>query len=80
MQSHSVSVEEFVGIYKSKKLPLLDARSTSEYNKGHIPGALSLPLMDDEARKIIGTIYKQEGREAAVLKGFELIEIGRAHV
>jgi tRNA 2-selenouridine synthase len=73
MQSHSVSVEEFVGIYKSKKLPLFDARSTSEYQRGHIPGAQSLPLLDDEARKIIGTVYKQEGREAAVLKGFELI-------
>jgi tRNA 2-selenouridine synthase len=73
MQSHSVSVEEFIGIYKSKKLPLFDARSTSEYQRGHIPGAQSLPLLDDEARKIIGTIYKQEGREAAVLKGFELV-------
>lgn len=73
MQSRTVPIEDFIELYKSKQYPLLDARSTSEYNRGHIPGAQSLPLMDDEARKIIGTIYKQQGREAAVLKGFELI-------
>lgn len=73
MQSRTISIEDFIELYKSKQYPLLDARSTSEYNRGHIPGAQSLPLLDDEARKIIGTIYKQQGREAAVLKGFELI-------
>ena len=73
MQSRTVSIEDFIALYKSKQYPLLDARSTSEYNRGHIPGAQTLPLLDDEARKTIGTIYKQQGREAAVLKGFELI-------
>jgi tRNA 2-selenouridine synthase len=73
MQSRTVPIEDFIELYKTKHYPLLDARSTSEYNRGHIPGAQSLPLLDDEARKIIGTIYKQQGREAAVLKGFELI-------
>ena len=73
MQSRTVPIEDFIELYKTKHYPLLDARSTSEYNRGHIPGAKSLPLLDDEARKIIGTIYKQQGREAAVLKGFELI-------
>ncbi|MFM7015039.1 MAG: tRNA 2-selenouridine(34) synthase MnmH [Bacteroidota bacterium] len=73
MQSRTIPIEDFIELFKSKQYPLLDARSTSEYKRGHIPGAMSLPLMDDEARKIIGTIYKQQGREAAVLKGFELI-------
>ncbi len=52
---------------------ILDARSPSEYQQAHIPGALNLPLLDDEHRKIIGTLYKQAGREAAVLKGFDLV-------
>ena len=73
MQSRTAPTEDFIELYKTKQFPLFDARSTSEYNRGHIPGAKSLPLLDDEARKIIGTIYKQQGREAAVLKGFELI-------
>ncbi len=49
--------------------PILDARSPSEFNHGHIPGAFSLPLFSDEERKIVGTIYKQEGKEPAVKKG-----------
>lgn len=52
---------------------IIDARSPSEYRHAHIPGALNLPLLDDEHRKIIGTLYKQAGREAAVLKGFDLV-------
>lgn len=51
----------------------IDARSPSEYAHAHIPGAVNLPLLDDEQRRIIGTTYKKEGREAAVLKGFDLV-------
>jgi len=66
-------LNDFLALRLKKNAVLLDVRSSAEHFKAHIPGALSLPLMDDENRVIIGTIYKQEGREAAVLKGFELI-------
>jgi tRNA 2-selenouridine synthase len=52
---------------------LFDARSPSEFRHAHIPGAFNLPLLDDEHRIIVGTTYKQQGREAAVLKGFDLV-------
>ena len=32
-----------------------------------------MPLLDDEARHSVGVIYKQRGREAAVLKGFDIV-------
>jgi tRNA 2-selenouridine synthase len=51
---------------------LLDVRSEGEYQRGHIPGAVNVPLLDNASRAVVGTVYKQEGREAAVLKGFEL--------
>ena len=44
---------------------ILDVRSPSEYARGHIPGALSLPLLDDEERAAVGTTYKQTGKEEA---------------
>jgi tRNA 2-selenouridine synthase len=50
---------------------LIDVRSPSEYNKAHIPGAYNLPLLSDEERKIIGTLYKQESRQIAIKKGLE---------
>ncbi|MGZ4100209.1 MAG: tRNA 2-selenouridine(34) synthase MnmH, partial [Bacteroidia bacterium] len=39
---------------------------------GHIPGAVSIPLFDNEERAIIGTLYKQTGRQPAILRGMEI--------
>lgn len=50
---------------------LLDVRSPAEYDHGHIPGALSLPLFSNEERKIVGTIYKQQSREKAIKAGLD---------
>jgi tRNA 2-selenouridine synthase len=53
--------------------PLLDVRSPAEFAQGHIPGASNLPLFDDAERVEIGTLYKGQGREAAVLRGLALV-------
>jgi tRNA 2-selenouridine synthase len=53
--------------------PLIDLRSPSEFAQGHIPGAHNLPLFDDAERAEIGTLYKQTGREAAVLRGLAMV-------
>lgn len=51
--------------------PVIDVRSPAEYHHAHIPGAVSLPLFNDDERATIGTLYKQKGREAAMMKGLE---------
>lgn len=38
---------------------IIDARSPAEYAEDHLPGALSLPVLNDEERARVGTIYKQ---------------------
>lgn len=53
-------------------IPIIDVRSPSEFNQGHIPGALNLPLLSDEDRVKVGIKYKQSGREEAILLGFDL--------
>ncbi|MFM1811921.1 MAG: Sulfurtransferase [Cyanobacteriota bacterium] len=53
--------------------PLLDVRSPSEFSQGHIPGAINLPLFSDQERAAVGTAYKQQGRQTAVLLGLEAI-------
>lgn len=53
--------------------PLLDVRSPAEFIQGHRPGAINLPLFSDDERAEIGTLYKQAGREAAVLRGLGLV-------
>lgn len=56
-----------------RRLPIFDVRAPSEYAQGHVPGAHNLPLFSDDERAEIGTLYKQEGRRAAMLRGLDLI-------
>lgn len=51
----------------------IDARSESEFLKGHLPGAVNVPLLNNEERKEIGTVYKKQGRSAAVKLGLALV-------
>jgi tRNA 2-selenouridine synthase len=55
------------------EIPLIDVRSPAEFAQGHIPGAINLPLFNNEERTIVGTLYKQSGREASVLRGLEFV-------
>lgn len=38
---------------------IIDVRAPAEYAEDHMPGAISLPVLDDEERARVGTIYKQ---------------------
>ena len=38
---------------------IIDVRAPAEYADDHIPGAISLPVLDDAERAEVGTIYKQ---------------------
>ncbi|HTB32325.1 MAG TPA: tRNA 2-selenouridine(34) synthase MnmH [Bacteroidia bacterium] len=66
----SVSASEFFSL--SKSYPVIDVRTPAEFEHGHIPGAINIPLFTNEDRVEIGTLYKQQGKEAAMLKGMEV--------
>lgn len=38
---------------------VIDVRSPSEFAEDHLPGAINLPVLSDEERAQVGTIYKQ---------------------
>ena len=38
---------------------VIDVRAPAEYAEDHMPGAISLPMLDDAERAQVGTIYKQ---------------------
>jgi tRNA 2-selenouridine synthase len=38
---------------------VIDVRSPSEYAEDHIPGAINLPVLSDQERAEVGTVYKQ---------------------
>lgn len=66
-----ISITEF--LEKGKTIPIVDVRSPGEFEKGHIPGAHSIPLFKDDERAIVGTIYKQQGKKDAIEKGLEIV-------
>jgi tRNA 2-selenouridine synthase len=68
--SRKLGIQAFL---REKESPMLDVRSPGEYLSGHIPGAISFPLFSDEERATVGTLYKQTGKEASVIRGLELI-------
>ena len=41
---------------------IIDVRSPSEFALDHIPGAVNLPVLSDEERATVGTIYVQDDR------------------
>lgn len=52
---------------------LIDVRSPAEFAHDHIPGAINCPVLDDEQRRIVGTVYKQ-------VSAFEARKLGAAMV
>lgn len=52
---------------------ILDTRSPAEFAEDHVPGAISCPVLDDEERARVGTVYKQ-------VSPFEAKKLGAALV
>ena len=52
---------------------VIDARSPAEFALDHIPGAINYPVLNDEERVIVGTLYKEKG-------SFEAKRVGGAFV
>jgi len=52
---------------------VLDARSPSEFAEDHLPGAENWPVLDDEQRRIVGTLYVQTGPLPARKLGAQMV-------
>jgi tRNA 2-selenouridine synthase len=52
---------------------IIDARSESEFALDHIPGAINCPVLNDEERVRVGTLYKQVGSFEAKKLGAPIV-------
>ena len=52
---------------------VIDVRSPAEFADDHIPGAINLPVLSDDERARVGTIYKQVNPFAARKVGAALV-------
>lgn len=73
----NLSVSDF--IKQSQGGIVLDVRTPAEYEKGHIVGAINMPLFTNEERVIVGTIYKKQSRELAVERGLDMVGARLSH-
>lgn len=58
---------------------IIDARSPSEFNDDHLPGAVSLPVLNDVERAMVGTLHKQTSAFEAKKIGAALVARNIAH-
>ena len=72
VKSNCIPAEAFLEKRKSGN-PVVDVRSPSEYMQGHIPGAVNMPLLSDEERAVVGTLYTRKGKEDAISTALEII-------
>jgi tRNA 2-selenouridine synthase len=53
-----------------------DLRSPAEHARDHLPGAENVPLLDDQQRAIVGTLYKSVSPDAAYSRGLAFAAAG----
>ena len=68
----TINIQEFIDLSKEGNV-LIDVRTPKEFEQGHIPNAVNIPLFTNEERVIVGTLYKQQGKQPAILKGLEFV-------
>ena len=68
---HKITVTEF--LQQSKDHLIIDVRSPQEFAQGHVPGARNIALFSDDERAVVGTLYKQAGKERAILEGLQFV-------
>ncbi|MGL5893448.1 MAG: rhodanese-like domain-containing protein, partial [Bacteroidales bacterium] len=66
-------------LLQSSKGVIVDVRTPAEFSQGHIVGAINIPLFTDEERVVVGTLYKQEGKDVAFERGLEFVGPKMAH-
>lgn len=71
MTAPALQIDHF--LHQSRHELIVDVRAPVEFEKGHLPGAINIPLFEDMERAEIGTIFKQQGKDNAVTRGLEIV-------
>lgn len=66
-----LTLDQFTTLAETR--PVLDVRSPIEFEQGHLPNAMNMPLLSDEERVEVGTLYKQVSPQVAFKRGLDFI-------
>lgn len=72
MTDSIITVQHFHDLF-IHNIPFLDVRSEDEFIKGGIPNSYNLPILNNHERHLVGTCYKQKGKQAAIALGHKLV-------
>lgn len=64
-----IKYEDIDSYSSDESFILIDVRSPSEFASETIPGAINIPIFDDEERKSVGTTYVQQSTDEAKKMG-----------
>ena len=68
--SKEITIQEALQLPGAK---IIDIRSESEFAEATVPGALNIPLLSDEERAAVGTVYKEKGPDEARELGLQFV-------
>ena len=58
---------------KLENVQFFDTRSPKEFEHDHLPHAVNIPILDNDERAIVGTLYKQVSPDKAIAQGMEYV-------
>lgn len=69
-----ISAQEFIKLSSIQECRLIDVRSEREFENGHLPQAINIPILNNEHRHLVGLCYKQQGQLEAIKLGHQLVD------
>ncbi|WP_430233834.1 tRNA 2-selenouridine(34) synthase MnmH [Nitrosomonas communis] len=72
MSNQNISIDQLKELFITET-PLIDVRAPVEFLQGSLPGSVNIPILNNEERRLVGTTYKNQGQEAAVRLGYQMI-------
>ncbi len=64
----TVSIEKALAL-RQQNTVFIDTRTPAEFAEDHLPGAVNIPILSDEERSMVGTLYKQVSQQKAIDAG-----------
>lgn len=69
----TITYEEILAASENRKIAFVDVRSPKEFQLSTIPNAVNIPVLDNEAREKVGTLYVEGQVEEAKRYGVEWV-------